>query len=151
MDQGRAAGAVRIGTRLVVGAVLLLAGGLKATEPSQSAMAAGAYDLLPAWAALGVGMLLPGVEISVGAALCAGFLVRSAAALSAALFAVFLVAIGTARFRGLDIACGCFGPLSPALRSNWTALLDAVLLAGSVAVWRGARPHAQTPEDRTFA
>jgi hypothetical protein len=128
---------VRIGARLLVGAVLLAAGGLKATEPSQSAMAVGAYDLLPAWAELAVGILLPGVEISVGAALVAGFLVRSAAALSAALFAVFLAAIATARFRGLDIACGCFGPLSPALASGWTALLDVAMLAASAAMLRG--------------
>ena len=152
MDQSRAARAVTVGARLIVGVVLLVAGGLKATEPSQSAMAVGAYDLLPAWAALGVGFLLPGVEIAVGAALITGFLVRSASGLAAALFAIFLLAIATARFRSLDITCGCFGPLSPALASGWTALLDVVMLAVSVGVWREARPPVLAPPPaRTFA
>jgi uncharacterized membrane protein YphA (DoxX/SURF4 family) len=124
--------------RLFVGAVLLAAGGLKAAAPTQSVMAVGAYDLVPAWAALGIGFLLPGLEIAVGAALVTGFLARSAAILAAALSAVFLFVIATAHFRHLDIACGCFGALSPALESGWTALLDVAMLAGSVAAWREA-------------
>jgi uncharacterized membrane protein YphA (DoxX/SURF4 family) len=127
-------------TRLFVGAVLLAAGALKAADPSLAVMAVGAYGLVPPKAALAIGFLLPGLEIAVGAALLAGFLVKGAAVLSAALFAMFLFVIGWAHFQSLDIACGCFGPLSPALESGWRiALLDAAMLAGSVVVWRGAR------------
>jgi uncharacterized membrane protein YphA (DoxX/SURF4 family) len=129
---------VTVATRWFVGLVLLVAGVLKAGEPSQSAMAVAAYDLVPAWAAFGIGFLLPGLEIAVGAALVTGFLARSAAMLAAALSAMFLIVIATAKLRGLDIACGCFGRLSEALESDWTALLDVAMLGASIAAWREA-------------
>ncbi len=133
MAGGRAPVAV---IRLFVGAVLLAAGALKAMDPSLAVMAVGAYGLLPANGALAVGFLLPGVEIAVGAALVAGFLTRGAALLAALLSAMFLFVVGWAHFEGLDIACGCFGPLSPALEAGWrTAALDVAMLAGSVVVW----------------
>jgi len=125
-------------TRLLLGAVLLVAGALKAMDPSLAVMAVGAYGLLPPKAALAVGFLLPGVEIAVGAALVAGFLARGAAFVAALLSAMFLFVVGWAHVESLDIACGCFGPLSPALESGpWTAALDVAMLAGSVVAGRG--------------
>jgi uncharacterized membrane protein YphA (DoxX/SURF4 family) len=125
--------------RLLVGAVLLAAGALKAADPAQAVMATGAYGLVPPVAALAIGALLPGLEISVGAALVAGFFARSAAALALLLSAMFTFVTGWAHFRGLDIACGCFGPLSEALGSGWrTAAIDVALLAGSVVACRRA-------------
>lgn len=135
-----AAGKALLVARSLVGVVLLAAGALKAAVPSQAVAAVGAYGILPPKGVLAVGFLLPGLEIAVGAALVTGFFARSAALLAAALSAMFLFVIGWAHFQSLDIACGCFGPLSPALESGWTtAILDAAMLAGSVAVWRGAR------------
>jgi uncharacterized membrane protein YphA (DoxX/SURF4 family) len=137
MAGSRAARAVTIAARLFVGVVFLAAGALKAADPAQAPLAVGAYDLLPPKAALAVGFLLPGVEIAAGAALVTAFLVRGAALVAAALSVTFLVAIASAHFRGLDIACGCFGALSPALESGLaTAALDVVLLAASLHVWR---------------
>jgi uncharacterized membrane protein YphA (DoxX/SURF4 family) len=135
---------VRLTARLLVGIVLLAAGALKAMEPSLTVMAVGAYGILPPHAALVVAFLLPGVEIAVGAALLTGFQLRGAALLAMTLSAVFLFAIGWAQVQSLDIACGCFGRLSPALESGWaTALLDVAMLAASLFVWRGARPTAR--------
>jgi uncharacterized membrane protein YphA (DoxX/SURF4 family) len=130
--------------RLPVGAVLLAAGALKAADPSLAVMAVGAYGLVPPKAALAVGFLLPGVEIAVGAALVTGFLVRGAALLAALLSATFLFVVGWAHFQSLDIACGCFGPLSPALESGpWTALLDVAMLVGSVVTAATASGRAE--------
>ncbi len=131
--------------RLFVGLVLLAAGALKAADPSLAVMAVGAYGLVPPKAVFAIGFLLPGLEIAVGAALLTGFVTRGAAVLAALLSAMFLVVIGWAHFESLDIACGCFGPLSPALESGWrTALLDIALLAASAVVWRGT--GLQSPE-----
>jgi uncharacterized membrane protein YphA (DoxX/SURF4 family) len=119
--------------RALVGAVFLAAGALKAAEPVQAILAVGAYDVVPAPLALGIGFLLPGVEIAVGAALLTGFLARGAAALAALMSLVFLFVVGWANVRGLDIACGCFGALSPALESGYvTATIDVALLGGSL-------------------
>lgn len=130
---------MRPAARLFVGAVLLAAGALKAADPSLAVMAVGAYGLVPPKAALAIGFLLPGLEIAVGAALLTGFVTRGAALLAATLSVMFLFVIGWTHFESLDIACGCFGPLSPALESGWrTAALDVAMLAGSVVSWRAA-------------
>lgn len=137
---------MRVAARILVGLVLLAAGSLKAAEPTLVVMAVGAYGLLPPKAVLVVGFLLPGVEIAVGAALVTGFLTRGAAILSTALFAVFLFVVGWAHFDSLDIACGCFGLLSPALESGWrTALLDVAMLAASAFLWWRTRPGDPQP------
>jgi uncharacterized membrane protein YphA (DoxX/SURF4 family) len=52
---------------------------------------------------------LPVVEIAVGLALMLGVFVRTAALVAAVLLAVFLVGVGSAWARGLQIDCGCFG------------------------------------------
>jgi uncharacterized membrane protein YphA (DoxX/SURF4 family) len=52
---------------------------------------------------------LPVVEIVVGLALLAGVFVRTAAIASSVLLVVFLVGVGSAWARGLQIDCGCFG------------------------------------------
>lgn len=128
-----------LGARLFVGAVLLAAGALKAADPSQAVMAVGAYGLVPPKLALAIGFLLPGIEIAVGAALVTGLLTRGAALLAALLSVMFLFVVGWAHWKSLDIACGCFGPLSPALESGWrTAALDVLMLAGSMASLRRA-------------
>jgi len=137
---------MRLVARILVGLVLLGAGALKAADPTLAVMAVGAYGLVPPKAALAIGFLLPGVEIAVGAALLTGFLVRGAALLAAALSAMFLFVVGWAHLQSLDIACGCFGALSPALESGWrTALIDVVMLAGSVVAWRGTSVPAPEP------
>ena len=128
-----------VAARVFAGVVLLVTGALKAADPAQSILAVGAYGLLPPWGSLAGGFLLPGLEIAAGAALLAGFLVRGAAALTALLALCFLGAVAWATARDLDVACGCFGPLSDALAPGpGTALLDLALLAASIVTWRRA-------------
>jgi uncharacterized membrane protein YphA (DoxX/SURF4 family) len=100
-----------IGTvaRLVTGAVWIVAGALKLPDPIGSARAVRAYDLLPESVVPTVGVLLPAVEVVVGACLVLGLLTRASAVLSTALFVVFIAGIASAWARGLEIDCGCFG------------------------------------------
>ena len=129
---------MRRAVEVALGLVFLAAGPLQAADPGQAAMAVDAYDLLPPRAALAVGLWLPGVEAAVGAALLAGWFASRAAALAAALSVAFLAAVGGAAVRGLDVQCGCFGPLLGAFDAGWhTAALDLALLAGAVYAWRG--------------
>jgi len=128
-----------VAARIFAGVVLLVAGALKAADPAQSVLAVGAYGVLPPPLALAGGLLLPGLEIAAGAALLSGFLTRGAAALAALLAIAFLAAVLRATLAHLDVSCGCFGPLSDTLAPGaGTALLDVLLLAASVAVWRRA-------------
>lgn len=95
--------------RLVLGVVLIVAGGLKVTSPAASAMAVRAYQILPYELAGYVGYALPMVEILLGLLLVAGLFTRACAILGGTLMLAFIVGIISAWARGLSIDCGCFG------------------------------------------
>ncbi|MCX6435641.1 MAG: DoxX family protein [Actinobacteria bacterium] len=95
--------------RLVVGAVLLVAGYLKAFNPSKAKMAVRAYEALPIPVANILGVALPWIEIGAGLLLILGVAVRKTAIFSGFLMLIFIIAIAQAWARGLSIDCGCFG------------------------------------------
>jgi uncharacterized membrane protein YphA (DoxX/SURF4 family) len=95
--------------RLGLGAVFVVAGILKLPDPAAAVRAVRAYRLLPEALVSPVAFGLPMIEIVVGLALLAGVFVRTAALASAVLLVVFIVAVGSAWARGLQIDCGCFG------------------------------------------
>ncbi len=98
-----------LAARLVLGGVLVVAGVLKVPDPAAAVRAVRAYRLLPEAVVGPVAFGLPAVEVLVGLALIAGVLVRTAAVAAALLMVVFLVGVGSAWARGLQIDCGCFG------------------------------------------
>lgn len=95
--------------RLLIGSVLLAAGGLKAFEPSQAANAMAAYKILPTKTAHILGYALPWLEIAIGVLLIIGVSVRMFAAISSVLMGFFIAAIISIWARGILIDCGCFG------------------------------------------
>lgn len=95
--------------RLLLGGVLLVAGGLKITKPTESASAVAAYKILPANLAHVVGYALPWLEVIIALLLIVGFMVRPAAIAGGAIMLVFTAAIASVWARGLLIDCGCFG------------------------------------------
>ncbi|TFV66929.1 UNVERIFIED_ORG: DoxX family membrane protein [Bacillus sp. AZ43] len=95
--------------RLLLGAVLVVAGAIKIPDPAAAVRAVRAYQLLPEPIVGPVAFGLPVVEVAVGLALLAGVFVRAAALASAALLIVFMVGVASAWARGLQIDCGCFG------------------------------------------
>ena len=95
--------------RLILGGVLFLAGFLKIDEPDKSQMAVRAYEMLPISIANLLGLILPPIEIVIGALLILGALTRVMAALGGFTMVIFIIAIAQAWARGLNIDCGCFG------------------------------------------
>lgn len=95
--------------RLVVGGVIFAAGYLKVGHIEKSQMAVRAYEVLPISVANFFGTILPFAEVAIGLLLILGAGIRINALLSAALMALFIVAIAQAGLRGLTIDCGCFG------------------------------------------
>ena len=95
--------------RLILGAVLLVAGALKVTNLPKSAMAVRAYELLPIPLANFLGYTLPWIEIGLGLLLIVGVTVKISGALGTLTMLVFIIAIAQAWARGLSIDCGCFG------------------------------------------
>jgi uncharacterized membrane protein YphA (DoxX/SURF4 family) len=95
--------------RLLLGGVFVVAGALKIPDPAAAVRAVRAYQLLPEPLVPPVAFGLPVIEIAIGLALLLGVFVRTAALAAAVLLVVFLVGVGSAWARGLQIDCGCFG------------------------------------------
>ena len=95
--------------RLILGGVLFAAGYLKIGTPDKSQMAVRAYEMLPISIANLLGLVLPFVEVVIGALLILGSLTRFMAVLGGFTMIVFIIAIAQAWARGLNIDCGCFG------------------------------------------
>jgi uncharacterized membrane protein YphA (DoxX/SURF4 family) len=107
--------------RLILGGVLLAAGGLKVFKPTDSANAVAAYKLIPTELAHLIGYALPWLEVAIGLLLIVGFMVRPAAVLSGLIMIVFISAIASVWARGMLIDCGCFGgggEIDPSLASE---------------------------------
>lgn len=95
--------------RLILGAVLLVAGALKVPNLPKSAMAVRAYEMLPIPIANFLGYTLPWIEIGLGLLLIVGVTVKISGALGVLTMLAFIIAIAQAWARGLSIDCGCFG------------------------------------------
>jgi len=95
--------------RLILGAVLLVAGALKVPNLPKSAMAVRAYEMLPIPIANFLGYTLPWIEIGLGLLLIIGVTVKISGALGGLTMLAFIIAIAQAWARGLSIDCGCFG------------------------------------------
>jgi uncharacterized membrane protein YphA (DoxX/SURF4 family) len=99
--------ALSLAARLVLGAVMLIAGAEKLTAMDTFAHSISNYQLLPLWSVNIAALLFVWTEITVGILLIAGAAVRGSALVSAALLAIFIIAVLTAMARGLEIDCGC--------------------------------------------
>ncbi len=95
--------------RLILGGVLLAAGGLKVGHLQKSAMAVRAYEVLPILVANVIGYSLPWIEVGLAIFLILGVFVKQSAMASGALMFIFIIGIAQAGLRGLSIDCGCFG------------------------------------------
>ena len=95
--------------RLVLGGVLLAAGGLKVFKPTESANAVAAYKILPTDLAHLAGYALPWLEVAIALLLIIGIMVRPAAVISGLIMIMFIGAIASVWARGMLIDCGCFG------------------------------------------
>jgi uncharacterized membrane protein YphA (DoxX/SURF4 family) len=126
-----------LAARVLVGTVLVYAGASKAAGPSEEfANIIVSYGLIGADLARPLAAFLPWIELAVGWALLLGVEIRTTAAVSVGLFAMFIFAIGHAIAIGIPLTnCGCFGDgvhIPPKLG----LLLDAGFAALSFLCWR---------------
>lgn len=136
--------------RVITGAVWVVAGALKFSDPAGSVRAVRAYDLLPEGIIPTLGHLLPSVEIVIGLALLLGLLTRGAALVSAALLVAFIVGISSAWVRGLQIECGCFGGGGTKINAAPGYALDIARDVGlaALSLWLVVRPSSRLALDR---
>jgi len=120
----------------ILAALFLVAGISKVIDPWTFIASLGAYGV-PASLRVPIAILLPAGEVLLGVLFLAGWHLRKAGAIAAALMAVFIVAVGFGWWNGTLEECGCFGPFLE--RSPRDAiLLDVVFLGLAVWIWYGS-------------
>lgn len=124
--------------RLAVGGLFVWAATVKIIDPEGFAKSIFRYQIVP-WGLINIlAITLPFVELFAGAFLLFGIYKKgSSCIISIALF-VFLLALLSARLRGLDIDCGCFATASAPSNSMgvFLAILrDLVMLLASLTIF----------------
>ena len=127
--------------RLGVGAALLIAGASKLLDPAAFAAALERYHLFPAWSLAPLAHLVPPLEVLAGAALLLRRFSQGAAGLATALSAGFVVSLGSAWLRGLDVDCGCFGSASTTSLPLALGRATTLLAASGLLLFRLTRPE----------
>jgi uncharacterized membrane protein YphA (DoxX/SURF4 family) len=117
--------------RIALGAVFVYAAWIKLRDPwFLFAQSIDSYQVLPLWAVELVARTLPWAELLIGLLLIAGLWRRISTAAASLLLLVFFALMVRAYAKGMEIACGCFGP-GEAI--SWRTLLrDGALLAVSL-------------------
>jgi uncharacterized membrane protein YphA (DoxX/SURF4 family) len=114
--------------RLAVGALLLVAGVLKAHDgPTSTAVTIAGYRILPQALVAPLAVGLPYFEIMLGGYLAIGLFARIAGWIAAGQFAIFAVAVGSLVVRNIPADCGCFGSSLPTPPSWGHVALDVLL------------------------
>ena len=122
---------------LLIGAVFVYAGVLKALDPIGFANDIENYHILPWPVGVRLAFYLPWLEIFCGIALWFRKGLQGAQTILGALTFVFIVASVIAKARGIDVSCGCFGHAARNLSFAWHLAIDLALL-GAIALvgWR---------------
>ncbi|MBC7853027.1 MAG: DoxX family protein [Pirellulaceae bacterium] len=124
-----------------VSALFIYAGANKALDPAAFAFDVQNYRVLPWLPSVFVALYLPWLEIVCGAALIPRRSDRAALWLLTGMMLVFLGALLSARVRGIDIACGCFG-------SSGKPGVFGEMLARDLAILAGLAVLLCCPRDR---
>lgn len=103
--------ALVLSARLILGAVFLMSAIAKLVGPRQFAKDVQQYRMLPRPLASAFGYVLPYVELVTALLLLTGFYSNWAALTVAAMLVSFMVAVGVAMVRKLNLSCSCFGLL----------------------------------------
>ena len=93
--------------RLALAVVFLIAGGSKVANPWVFVHTVQGYKMLPDALARPFGLALPWIEVLIGLYLLVGLFTRIAAAATAAVLVLFLVALSVQIVRGNTTNCGC--------------------------------------------
>ena len=120
---------------LIVGAIFIYAGVIKAVDPLRFAIDIDNYKMLPWAIGVRLAFYLPWLELLCGLALILRFFYRGGLFILTGLTFIFVAASIIAKVRGLDITCGCFGHAS----KNWSftthLAFDFAILIVLAALW----------------
>jgi uncharacterized membrane protein YphA (DoxX/SURF4 family) len=133
-------------SRLVLGAIFIVAGVSKIGHAIEFATQIAAFRLVPQPLIAPIAIALPFLEVLLGGYLVLGLFTRAAAWIAAVLLLAFDGAIASAVVRGLSVSCGCFGPNDATVTSWGEVARDAVFVLLAVVV--ALRPPGTLALDR---
>lgn len=118
--------------RLILGGVFVYASFDKIIHPEAFAEVVHKYQILPDTFIKLTAIVLPWLELVVGAFLIFGFWMPGAVLMSNLLLMTFTGALLFNIARGFDISCGCFSTASENSMDFWTILRDVSFLIPAV-------------------
>ncbi len=124
MPNFRVPGWARRALRVVIALLFIYAGISKAIAPLRFVTDIANFHLLPWIVAPPLAFYLPWLEITCGIALLFFARIDGALWILLALTSVFVFALTSARLRGIDISCGCFGHSMPDFSFSWHLVLN---------------------------
>lgn len=128
---------VIIAARIVLGAVFMYASFDKMANPSLFADIIDNYHVLPYQLVNAMAIFLPWLEFITGLFLITGKWVKGSLLIYTTLLVIFIIALGQALLRGLDISCGCFSVRPSSTSDVWLRIIeDMLLLFVSVNLYR---------------
>lgn len=123
-----------LGIRFLLGGIFVWSGLAKIRQPYDFLSNVYDYELVGAKLGLLVAVVLPWLEVLVGAALLIGLFAGGGMLGAFFLCALFVGVQSSALARGLTIACGCFSATSAGLISYTTLIRTSLLLLASGAI-----------------
>ena len=114
--------------RLGLGLMFLYSAWDKIQDPGLFQTTVDNYRMLPACVTAIFSVTMPMVELLVGLMFLITTWTREAAFATAAMLAMFIVALAQAQLRGLDISCGCFSESEGGRHDVKSALIRDMLL-----------------------
>lgn len=137
--------------RLLVAGVFVGAAIPKLLDPATFAEDIANYRMVPDAAAGAIAVIVPVLEVVIALALIAGVEARGAALVAGVMLVGFVVAMGQAMARGIDVDCGCFGSAVrtsvgwlPIARNVGLLIACAVVLAAPDLPWTKLLGRART-------
>jgi len=119
--------------RIGLGFIFIYASIDKIFNPATFAKVIYHYRVLPVELVNLAAIIMPWLEISLGIFLIFGIWIRASAILSGLFTFFFIILMGSAMARGLNIECGCFSLNPEAALVGWRRIIeDVFMLAGFV-------------------
>ncbi len=127
--------ALIITVRLAIGGIFIASSIPKLRQPYDFLASVYGFELVNPSIGVAVAIVLPWLELFVGICLLGGILVPGALLVTIGTSAMFVFAIASALWRGLEISCGCFNPADSGIIGYWTLVRTIALLAAAMAAY----------------
>ncbi|MCF7886259.1 MAG: DoxX family membrane protein [Candidatus Marinimicrobia bacterium] len=116
--------------RVVLGFIFIYASIDKLLNPANFAQVIYHYKVLPVELVNLAAIIMPWLELILGVFLIFGIWVETAAGLAGVFTFFFIMLMGSAMARGLNIECGCFSLNPEASMVGWRRIIEDLLMLG---------------------